>query len=307
MTAVRLFARYVGTFVPMALYLSLCSRWRYAADAIPQALCVTVVVTAAYVALARGLGELKQFDVGFLVMFAIGALAASTGVTPVLTLYQKYSPVLLLATLGVTAVVPLLLGREPFTVAVARRRVPAWKARLPSFYAINRVMTGYWALLFFSAAALAAVSPYEWRLTLLVLNVGVFGLGLPAMAWLPPLYLKPFPAPLPDRVEAMILGMPAVFDARAADDAQATIQFRVSGAEPGDYYVRIEGGRCRSHEGVAARADLGISTPDSIWRGIVGGEIDPAEALMQGLYSAEGDLALLVELRRWFPARRGAG
>ena len=40
-------------------------------------------------------------------------------------------------------------------------------------------------------------------------------------------------------VEPLLMGMPLVFDRKAAGEARATIQFRVSGAEAGDYHVRI--------------------------------------------------------------------
>jgi putative sterol carrier protein len=304
MPLVRRLLRYAGTFVPMVVYVSLNARSGYATEAVPFNLYVTLAATAAYVVLARALGELKPFDLGFLALFAAGALAARLDVGPVLELFRARGPVLLFATLGLTAVVPLLLGREPFTVAIARRRVPVWKQRLPSFLAINRALTAYWALLFFAASAVAAVSPLERWLTVLFLNVAVFGLGLPAMVWLPPLYLRLFPAPLPDRVEGIILGMPGVFDARAAGDEQATIQFHVTGEEAADYVLQVGGRRARSYEGRAEKPDLTIDTPGEVWRGIARGELNPAGALAQRRFAVEGDLALLLKLRQWFPARR---
>jgi len=100
------------------------------------------------------------------------------------------------------------------------------------------------------------------------------------------------------------MGMPMVFDRKAARDTRASIQFRVSGNEPGDYYLAIARGKCRSFEGIAPAADLTVYTPDTVWMGIVRGELDGERALQEGLYRAEGDFALLAKLREWFPARR---
>ena len=72
------------------------------------------------------------------------------------------------------------------------------------------------------------------------------------------------------------MGMPMAFNARSARDARATIQFCVSGAEPGDYWLRIADGKCESFEGVADRPDLTVHTPDTVWLQIAHGKLDGA-------------------------------
>jgi putative sterol carrier protein len=47
-----------------------------------------------------------------------------------------------------------------------------------------------------------------------------------------------------------------------------------------------------------------VHTPDRVWVGIVRGEVDGGQALMERQYSVEGDPALLVKLRDWFPGAR---
>ena len=95
-----------------------------------------------------------------------------------------------------------------------------------------------------------------------------------------------------------------LFDRKAARDTRASIQFRVSGSEPGDYYLDIARGRCRSFEGIAPAADLTVYTPGTVWLKIAHGELDGERALRDGLYRAEGDFALLGKIGEWFPARR---
>ena len=101
-----------------------------------------------------------------------------------------------------------------------------------------------------------------------------------------------------------ILGMPLTFDAKAAGDATATIQFRVSGADGGDFWLRVADGACQSFEGRAPSAELTINTPSSVWLGIARGELDGAQALLDRQYAIEGDSAILLRFGEWFPSRR---
>jgi hypothetical protein len=218
----------------------------------------------------------------------------------VLGLFQRYAGALIFTTLTLTALVPLLLGRTPFTVYHALRQTPCWQWRTPSFAAVCRVMAGFWTLVFVAAVALCIARPTDPMFTLVYPNLLVFLIGMPAGRWLPPLWLRRFPPPLPDTAESLIMGMPFALDTAAAKDARAVIQFRVSGEAPGDYWLQVDGGRCESFEGCAQRPDLVVHTPDHVWVGIAHGRLDGAQALLQGKYRAEGDLSMLAKLQEWF-------
>jgi putative sterol carrier protein len=97
-----------------------------------------------------------------------------------------------------------------------------------------------------------------------------------------------------------IEGMPLVFDPVAAGDLDGTIQFDVTGPEPGVYHLRITGGECTFHEGPAASPSLTISTPSDVWLKISRGELGGQEAMMQGLYNATGDISLLLKMDSLF-------
>jgi putative sterol carrier protein len=97
-----------------------------------------------------------------------------------------------------------------------------------------------------------------------------------------------------------IEGMPLAFDPVAAGDLDATIQFDVSGPEPGVYHLRFGGGECIFHEGPAASPSLTISTPSDVWLKISRGELAGQEAMMQGLYNATGDISLLLKMDSLF-------
>jgi len=100
----------------------------------------------------------------------------------------------------------------------------------------------------------------------------------------------------------IIAGMPSAFNAEAAGDMVADIQFHVTGEEPGDYHLHIEGGTCTFHEGTLATPKLTIHTPSEVWVAISNGEMDGQQAFMQGKYRVEGDFSLLMKLSDLFKA-----
>ncbi|MCD4751735.1 MAG: SCP2 sterol-binding domain-containing protein [Anaerolineaceae bacterium] len=97
-----------------------------------------------------------------------------------------------------------------------------------------------------------------------------------------------------------IEGMPLTFNSEAAAGLDAVIQFDVSGAEPGVYHLSITEGECHFHVGSAESPTLTIATPSDIWCKISHGEISGQDALMQGLYTAAGDLSLMLKMDALF-------
>jgi len=98
----------------------------------------------------------------------------------------------------------------------------------------------------------------------------------------------------------MLEGMTLTFDAASAGDMDATLQFNVTGAEPGTYYLHIAEGDCTFHLGTAEDPTLTITTPSDVWLKISRRELDAQDALMQGLYQVHGDFSLLMRMRTLF-------
>jgi hypothetical protein len=301
--AVRFFFMHLGGLVVVIVYFHVYGASGYSADGLRTALGTALVANSGYLGLAYWRGEHKQFDFGLWLMFAVGTFAAYAGIRPVFDLYRFYSPAILFVTLGLTAIVPPLLGREPFTHYFARRSVPGWQTRTPEFAAVNRVMTVYWTIIFFLAAALCAYAPLDPRFTFLFPNLLVVGLGITAQWWLPPLYFRIFPPALPRTCEPLIMAMPMVFNAAAARDTRACIQFHVRGTDPGAYWLRIAGGKCESFEGVTEAPDVTVRTPGDIWVRIAHRELDAGQALADGLYQVEGDVVVFARMNDWFGTR----
>lgn len=97
-----------------------------------------------------------------------------------------------------------------------------------------------------------------------------------------------------------IEGMALVFDPSAAGDLSASIQFDVSGAEPGVYHLDISDGDCRFGLGPAAEPTLTVATPSEVWEQISSGEVSGREALLEGLYEVRGDASLLMQMDQLF-------
>jgi multimeric flavodoxin WrbA/putative sterol carrier protein len=98
----------------------------------------------------------------------------------------------------------------------------------------------------------------------------------------------------------LLRGMAATFNPQAAGNLKATIQFEVSGKQPGNWFFSIENGRCSYHEGKANSANLVIQTPSEVWLAISNNELDGQQAFMDGKYSVQGDVGLLIKMRNLF-------
>ncbi|MBL7163469.1 MAG: SCP2 sterol-binding domain-containing protein [Anaerolineales bacterium] len=97
-----------------------------------------------------------------------------------------------------------------------------------------------------------------------------------------------------------IEGMPLTFNAEAAAGLNVAIQFDVSGNEPGVYHLSIANGECTFHTGPAKSPTLTVATPSDVWLKISHGGLSGQDALMGGLYSASGDLSLMLKMDALF-------
>lgn len=98
----------------------------------------------------------------------------------------------------------------------------------------------------------------------------------------------------------LLRGMAAVFNAGAAGELKATIQFEVTGKQTGNWFLDIENGRCTFHEGKIDSPTLTIRTPSEIWMAIAAKELDGQKAFLEGKYTVSGDMGLLMRLKSLF-------
>jgi multimeric flavodoxin WrbA/putative sterol carrier protein len=98
----------------------------------------------------------------------------------------------------------------------------------------------------------------------------------------------------------LLKGMALTFNRKAAGDLKATVQFEVTGKQPGNWFLSIEDGKCTFHEGRAKEATLTIQTPSEVWLAVANKEMDGQQAFMEGKYKAAGDMGLLMRLKSLF-------
>lgn len=116
-------------------------------------------------------------------------------------------------------------------------------------------------------------------------------------------YGTPLPPPANgDTMRDLIAGMAMALNPQEAGDMEATIQFKVTGDEPGDYYLDIAQGHCAAYRGEHPQPTLTIHTPSDVWMAISRGEMDGAAAMMSGKYSVKGNLGLLMRFNKLFSA-----
>lgn len=234
------------------------------------------------------------------------------------------------------AAVPLVIGRRPFTEFFARRQQPEAVWATPQFKAINRNMTAMWAGLFALSAISASLHLWISALTVPVDYIFRLAVPLALMAGVGPVLNKRYPVyymekagralqgaapahpnaaggqpPQEDKMPAiaditsaktLIEMMPAGFNAAAAGDMKANIQYDITGDEEFTAYLAIADGACTYHDGPADSPDLTVKSPADVWLKIAKGELDGQAAFMTGQFKAEGNLGILLQMGNLFNA-----
>ena len=99
--------------------------------------------------------------------------------------------------------------------------------------------------------------------------------------------------PRPDSIESYMLLMRLGFNAQAAGDTKATLQFDFSGDVEGTCYFQINKGNLETILGTASKPDLSIKAPFEVWMDIVTRKADAMQMFMEGKCQAEGDISLM--------------
>jgi hypothetical protein len=279
-------------FVPWIVYWVLAGMGHTSA-AILLGLGVSLVINGYRVAVRK----IKTLDLVSLIFLGIGAW-----VTLVLgsDLLVFYGGVLSDATLSLVAWGSLLAG-NPFTYDYAKEDWDEAFWNDPIFIKTNQIITAVWGLIFSAQALVGGTSLVMGlegipRIVLVaIIPRTLLIVGILFSAWFPRWY-PPRAAARPGRQRAsdisgdlaglrLVEAMPSAFDARAAGDLQATIQFYLDG----------DGGE-------ADQPTLTIESPAEVWTAVARGERNGAEAFLSGAYQASGDLGILIQLDKLFSA-----
>ncbi len=243
----------------------------------------------------------------FLVYLGAGAAWVYLAPVSVAYLFVNYSVTLLYFCLFLTTLIPQVLGFDPFTYTIAKRMVPQQVWETPQFRAINLHLTYFWSGIFLVNFILSGIGHGKPLLSILIPLLLIIIVGIPVVKKYPDYYLKKTfkpqridPSHFPDTAKELVLAMPRVFRPEAAKDLKTEIQFNLSGEGGGEVMLSISGGECTAREGEAVSPGLTIISPADLWLKIARREIDPARALMDGLYQVSGDMNLLIKMKELF-------
>jgi putative sterol carrier protein len=104
-------------------------------------------------------------------------------------------------------------------------------------------------------------------------------------------------------IETLMSKMPGAFIPEKAPGLDATIQFKFTGAEPGDWYATMKDGKCVVEKGVHPSPKMTLTADSADYVKIFTGELDGMQAFMQGKLKLAGDLNLAMKLTQMFKIR----
>jgi putative sterol carrier protein len=84
--------------------------------------------------------------------------------------------------------------------------------------------------------------------------------------------------------------MPAQFDAEAAGDWEAKIQYEVEGDGGGNWVIEVAGGSCTVTDGTADDVSATVKVDAETWVGIAEKTIDPMQAFFSGKIAITGNM-----------------
>ena len=105
---------------------------------------------------------------------------------------------------------------------------------------------------------------------------------------------------LPSTLKEGFAAMPTTFRPERAAGVNTVIQFKVTGAEAGNWYITVKDGKCTVDEGETGSPNVTINTPSDVWLKILRRELDGATAFMSGQFTFTGDMGILMQMGSWF-------
>ncbi len=105
---------------------------------------------------------------------------------------------------------------------------------------------------------------------------------------------------MPTTIADIMGSMPKALIPEKAAGVDATIQFKFSGAEAGEWYVTIKDGKCSVEKGAFPSPKVTLSADSSDYIRIINGELDGMQAFMLGKLKLSGDLSLAMKLLGMF-------
>ncbi len=99
----------------------------------------------------------------------------------------------------------------------------------------------------------------------------------------------------------LFASMPARFNTAAAQGLTKTLQWNITGDDPGVWAFQIVNGEGKLIPGGVEKPDATFTTSSKIWLDIAEGKLDSTKAFMTGKLKVSGDLTLAIRVPQFFP------
>ena len=101
-------------------------------------------------------------------------------------------------------------------------------------------------------------------------------------------------------VKELVFNHEKAFLPEKAAGVNAVIQYKFSGAQPGDFIITIAEGACQVAEGEAENPTMTLSADGEYFRDVLLGKEDGMKGFMMGKIKLAGDLNLAMKLTSFF-------
>ena len=101
-------------------------------------------------------------------------------------------------------------------------------------------------------------------------------------------------------IAELMTKMPEALIPEKAAGVDATIQFKFSGADAGEWFLTIKENKCQVGQGTIPNPKMTLAADSTDYLKIVSGELDGMQAFMQGKLKLTGDPGLALKLLGMF-------
>jgi len=108
---------------------------------------------------------------------------------------------------------------------------------------------------------------------------------------------------MPLSIADLMSKMPTAFVPEKAQGLDVVLQFKFSGAEPGDWYASIKDGKVDVQKGLHPNPKMTLSADSEDYIKLFTGQLDPMQAFMAGKLKLSGDLNLAMKMTQFFKMR----
>jgi putative sterol carrier protein len=299
---------FITSFLPVAVFKIIARTGTANLAQAKVATVVGLVLAIIQLLLSRKINKRTTYlECVFLAFLAAGTFWVYLLPVAVADLFVKNSTTILYLVLFLTALLPQQFGFDPFTYAIAKQWTPEAVWKMPQFKTINLHITYAFCGIMGLACLSSFIGEGKPIFSILIPFAMIIGIGIPFSRKYPAYYIKKQSqakpvnlADFPKTAKELIMKMPGSFNKEAAGDLRANIQFKLAGDGGGNIFLSIADKQCTYGDGETAKPDLTIIAPADVWMKMARGEINRAQALMDGLYKAAGNMDLLIKMGELF-------